>query len=293
MRPLRYVGRAEGTLTDEEIEWLDTKVVETVRPILIGRSLFPAVPMGHAGYRISKYYTQAGMSAALLDMDGQQESKDRAPLTLRQVDVPVIHKETDIFWRDVIMARESGRPLDASQAKEAARKCAEEENELLLSGETTLKPRLGIEGLSTATGRNTTAGGDWSANFLTYVTAAIVLMEEDGFYGPYKLILPPVFRQQLRTRETNVDKWNFQLVGELIGGVENILVSPNIYAADGVADSAFLTQPGEDNYDMVVGEDMHTISHVERNKNIWLQVREVVAPRIKRPTSICEITALT
>lgn len=293
MRSLRRVGLAEGTLTDEEIEYLEKKIVETVRPILIGRSLFPAVSMGHAGYRIAKFYTEADMSAAVLDMDGQQESLDRAPLTMSEIKVPVIHKETMLFWRDLLMTRNNGTPLDVSQAKNAARQCAEEEDELLLTGEHTNAPRLGIEGLSTATGRNTTAGGDWSANFLTYVTAAIALLEEDGFYGPYKLILTPTWRQQLRARESNVDKWNFQLVGDLIGGVENILVTSNMYAADSGVDSVLLVQPGEDNFDLLVGEDLHTLQHLERNKNIWLQVREVVAPRIKRPTSICEITALT
>lgn len=293
MRSLRSIGLAEGTLTDEEIEFIDTEIVETVRPILIGRTLFPWKPMGHAGYRIKKYYTEGDMSAAILDMDGQQESHDRAPLTMNQVTVPVIHKETTLFWRDLEMTRNQGTPLDATQAKNAARQCAEEEDELLISGEYTGANRLGIKGLSTVTGRNTTAGGDWSANFITYISAAITELETDGFYGPYKLILTPTWRQQLRARESGVDRWNFQLAGDLIGGVENILVTPNLYAADGGVDSVLLIQPGKDNFELAVGEDLHTIQHLERNKNIWIQVREVVTPVIKRPTAICEITGLT
>lgn len=293
MRPLRQVGLAEAMLTDEEIQYIDKKIVETVRPILIGRSLFPLAPLGNAGYRIVYYYTQGDMSAAMIDMEGQGESLDRAPLTRQQVSVPVLHKETMLFWRDLALSRGNGVPLDASQAKNASRQVAEEEDKLLISGQYTGWKALGIEGLSTATGRNTTAGGDWSANFITYISAAITELETDGFYGPYKLILTPTWRQQLRARESNVDKWNFQLAGDLVGGVENILVTPNLYAADGGVDSVLLVQPGEDNFDLVVGEDMHTINHTERNKNIWLQVREVVAPRIKRPAAICEITSLT
>lgn len=293
MRPLSQVGLAEAMLTDEEIIYIDKKVVETVRPILIGRSLFPLAPLGNAGYRKVYYYTQGDMSAALIDMEGQGESLDRAPQTKNEVAVPVLHKETMLFWRDLALSRATGVPLDASQAKNASRQVAEEEDKLLISGQYTGWKALGIEGLSTATGRNTTAGGDWSANFITYISAAITELETDGFYGPYKLILTPTWRQQLRARESNVDKWNFQLAGDLVGGVENILVTPNLYAADGGVDSVLLVQPGEDNFDLVVGEDMHTINHTERNKNIWLQVREVVAPRVKRPTAICEITSLT
>lgn len=293
MRPLRQVGLATALLTDEEIEFIDTKIVETVRPILIGRTLFPIAPLGHAGYRTVKFYTQNDMSAAVIDMEGQQESLDKADLTLHSVTVPVLHKETLLFWRDLEMKRQNGQPLDVTQAKNAARQVAEEEDMLLISGHYTGFNALGIEGLSTSTGRNTTAGGDWSANYLTYVSAAITELETDGHYGPYKLILTPTWRQQLRVMISGVDKWAFQAVGDLIGGVENILVSPNLYASDGGVDSVLLVEPGEDNFDLVVGEDMHTINFVERNKNIWLQVREVVAPRIKRPTAICEITGLT
>lgn len=293
MRSLRQVGLATAQLTDEEIKFIDEKIVETVRPILIGRTLFPLAPLGHAGYRTVYFYTQEDMSAAVIDMEGQQESLDRAALAPHTVTVPVLHKETMLFWRDLAMKRAQGVPLDVSQAKNAARQVAEEEDMLLISGEHTNFKALGIEGLATATGRNTTAGGDWSANYLTYVSAAITELETDGHYGPYKLILTPTWRQQLRALISNTEKWAFQAVGDLIGGVENILVSPNLYAADGGVDSVLLVEPGADNFDLVVGEDMHTINHVERNKNIWLQVREVVAPRIKRPAAICEITALT
>lgn len=300
MRSLRQVGLATALLTDEEINYIDTKIVETVRPILIGRSLFPVTPIGHAGYRIVTFYTQEDMSAAVLDMEGQQESMDRAPLAPKTVTVPVLHKETTLFWRDLAMKRAQGTPLDVAQAKNAARQVAEEEDLLLISGHTLLHNMLGIQGLASITGRNTTSGGDWvdpttpTYNCLTYISAAITALETDGHYGPYKLILTPAFRAQLRTPHEALDQWLFKSVGDLIGGVENILVTPNLYAAaDGIADSALVVEPGEDNFDLIVGEDMHTINHVERNKNIWLQVREVVAPRIRRPAAICEITGLS
>lgn len=293
MRGLRQVGLATAMLTDEEIIYIDTKIVETVRPILIGRTLFPVTSIGHAGFRTVTFYTQGDMSRAVMSMEGQEESLDRAPLAPHTVTVPVLHKETMLFWRDLKLKRAEGVPLDVAQAKNAARQVAEEEDLFLLTGHNDVDNFLGVEGLATATGRNiVVAGGDWSANFITYITAALLELETDGHYGPYKLILTPTWRQQLRAREANVDKWNFQLVGDLIGGVENILVTPNLKAADGGVDSVLLIEPGEDNFDLLVGEDMHTINHVERNKNIWLQVREVVAPRIRRPAAICEITGL-
>jgi hypothetical protein len=43
----------------------------------------------------------------------------------------------------------------------------------------------------------------------------------------------------------------------------------------------------------VVGKDLEVRKQEDVHGNMHCVVREVVAPRIKRPTSICEITGLT
>lgn len=298
MRGIRKVGTATAVLTDEEINYIDEKIVETIRPLLIARQLFPSKGLGHAGFRVVTFYTEEDMSAAIMDMEGQQESMDRAPLAPHTVKVPVLHKESRLFWRDLEMKRQAGQPIDVTHAKNAARQVAELEDLFLLTGDHTGVNFLGVEGLATATGRLTGAGGDWvqagtSYNCLTYVAAAIEALEGAGHYGPYKLILPPAFNAELRTPHPDLEQWLFKSMGDLLGGVENILASPNLKAADGVADSALVVEPGEGNFDLIVGEDAHTVTFDEKGGNIWLSVREVVAPRIKRPKAVYEITALT
>jgi len=298
MRGIRRVGTATAVLTDEEMNYIDEKVVETIRPLLIGRQLFPSHGLGHAGFRTVTFYTEGEMSAAIMDMEAQQESMDRVPLAPHTVTVPVLHKETRLFWRDLEMKRKSGQPIDVAHTKNAGRRVAEMEDLFLLTGDHTGVNYLGVEGLSTATGRLTGAGGDWvqagtSYNCLTYIATAIAALEAAGHYGPYKLILPTAFNAELRTAHPDLDQWLFKSVGDLIGGVENILVSPSLKAADGVADSALVVEPGEGNFDLLLGEDAHTINFPEKGGNIWLSVREVVAPRIRRPKAIYEITALT
>ncbi len=49
----------------------------------------------------------------------------------------------------------------------AAKQVAIDEDKLLITGRYTGFRALGVEGLATATGRNTSAGGDWSANTFT------------------------------------------------------------------------------------------------------------------------------
>lgn len=297
MRSLRRVGLATAVLSDEEINYIDKKIVETVRPILIGRQLFPVTTLAHAGFRIVTFYEEGDMSAAVIDMEGQEESLDRVALTPKTVKVPVIHKETILYWRDLATARENGQPIDVQHIKNAARQVAEDEDLLLLTGEHTGFAAFGIQGLTTITGRLTGAGGDWvnpgtSYNCITYVADAIQALENEGHYGPYKLVLPPTFYAQLRTPHPDLRKWLFESVGDLVGGTENILASPSLKAADGAADSAIVCEPGVDNFDLLVGEDSHSRTHELKNGNIWAQVREVVSPRVRRPKSIYEITGL-
>jgi hypothetical protein len=61
----------------------------------------------------------------------------------------------------------------------------------------------------------------------------------------------------------------------------------------GATTSALVVEPGQDNFDMVIGRDLSLFTKQDEDMNLQCKVHEVVAPRIKRPTSICEITGLT
>lgn len=294
MRPLRRVGLETGQLTDEEIRYIDTRVVETVRPALVGRKLFPVFKLPHAGIKTWRGYKQTDMGEAVISMSGEMGSRDRVELEDFDVSVPVISKDFRLHWRDVVASRHGGIPIETSHAENAGRQVAEEEDKLLLSGEYTGWRALGIEGLATATGRNTTAGGDWSANALTYVANAIGELLADGFYGPYYLIIRSTWYAQLLTLITNTEKFLVDAVAELLGGGrDRILISDNLYASDGGVDNAILCQPGQDNFELGIAQDVTTFMLQNSDMNLDGKVYEVVSPRIKRPTSICEITALT
>jgi uncharacterized linocin/CFP29 family protein len=290
---MRRVGLATGVLTDDEIEYLETQIVKTVRPMLVGRQVMPITSLAHAGFQSYTFYTETDMSQALIDMTGEEEAQDTVALSESNVAIPIIHKEYTLHWRDVLARRETGTDLNTQHAENAGRQVAEEEDKLILSGEYTGWTALGLEGLATATGRNTTAGGDWSANMLTYVAAAKAELRTDGYYGPYRLILRASWYAQAENIIANTEKWYFQAVGELIGGVENILISDNLYASDGGTDNALLVDVQPGNFSLVVGADLTNHMAQQYNMNYFGRVWEAVVPVIKRPEAICEITALT
>lgn len=298
MYPITQVGLATGQLTDDELKYIDTKIVETVRPLLVGRKLFPTVAIGGAGPRQIHFYTETDMGQALIDMEGQEESHDAVSLTESYIKLPIIHKEFTLLWRDILARRSLGQALDTQHASNAARQVAEEEDKLLLSGENLLWRCLGIQGMTSITGRNTEASaGSWAtqANIFTDINDAIEELETDGYYGPYKLICTPAMRKVMRVLVTNNDEWVIDRIAEILGGSkeDSILVSTSIVAADdGLADSAIVCQPGADNFDLVVGADVQNRIREENNGNLWGRVWEAVVPRFKRPASICEITTV-
>lgn len=293
MHQFRRLGRDTGLLTDDELRFIDKEIIESVKPALRARELFEVEPLPNVGIRWLKNYAETDMSQAVISMDGEEFSMDRAVLAEAEVPVVVINKEFELNWRDLEAARYNNMPLDLQQARNASRQVAEEENKLAIVGEYTGNPAWGIEGLATATGRNTTAGGDWSANAITYVNSAIGELETDGFtQGPYVLVATPAWLRQIATQMTGTDitMLQFMLNNNIINGV---VADPTLVAADGVADSALVVVPGKDNFVLKVAQDIVTWNYQLPNMNYLYRVYEVVGVKIKRPASICEITALT
>jgi len=297
MQSMRRIGLATGTLTDDEINYLEKAITKTVRPMLIGRQLMPIITLAHAGFRKYTYYTENDMGQAIIDMQGEEQSQDLVDLDEEHVKIPIIHKEYTLHWRDVLMRREGGQDLNSQHAENAARQVAEEEDKLILTGEvagTLAWPALDIEGLCTATGNLGAAGGAWPTNVLANVATAKQALRAQGFYGPYRLITPSVIYGYLEAMIANTEKWYFQAVGELIGGVENILVSDNLIASDGNAlDSALLVDVQPGNFHLVVGADVTNHLAQKPDMNYFGRIWEAVVPVIKRPTAIYEIQTIT
>jgi uncharacterized linocin/CFP29 family protein len=295
MNPLTRVGRDTGILTTAEVNYIRSQVIRAAWPNLLGRTVMPTRQLGSWGYLKETYYTENDMTAAIISMFGEEKSEDFSDLTEHEVKVPVISKDFRIKGRDLAAARLSGRDLNTQQAENAARQCAEEEDKLIFTGEHTGWPALGIEGMATATGRNTTAGGDWSANYLTYVSAAKVLLEEDGHYGVKKLVINPSWMSQLDALVSNTAVLARTVLENMLGGPQNIIATDSLLESDGTRHNALLIDTNPDNYELLVAEDFLTVGpdKLPGEETYKGKVRVVSVPTIFRPTAICEITALT
>jgi uncharacterized linocin/CFP29 family protein len=292
MKPLSKVGLETGSLTDEELRYLDGRVVATATPLLVGRKLFPVFRLPHAGIKTVRGWKETDMSQATIDMNGQIDSFDRIELAEFDIKVGVISKGFRLNWRDIIASRNGGIPLDARSVENASRQVSEEEDKLLLTGEYSGWNALGIEGLATATSRNTqSSGGAWPTYAITDVSNGIAKLEEDGHYGPYALVLRSLAYGKLRGLIANTGIFYLEKVAELVKS--GIFVSDSLYSSAGATTSALVVEPSQENFELVIGQDMNTWTVQDENMNTKGKVFEVLAPRIKRPESICELTGLS
>jgi uncharacterized linocin/CFP29 family protein len=291
MKPLSKVGLETGSLTDEELRYLDNRVVETVRPLLVGRKLFPVFRVPNAGIKTVRGWRETDFSPATIDMNGQVDAFDRIELVEFDIKVPVISKGFRLNWRDILGSRNGGIPIDARSVENAARQCSEEEDKLLLTGEYTGWPALGILGLVGSAGNTEASAGAWPANSLVDISDAIAELEADGHLGPYALVLRSEWYGTLRQLIANTAVFYLEKVKELV--TAGIFVSDSLYTTAGLTTSALVVEPSQENFELVIGKDMTTWTVQDENMNTKGKVYEVVAPRIKRPNSICEITGLT
>jgi len=293
MKSLRLVGREQGTITQEEYQYIDKQVVETVKPRLIGRRLFAKTPLSDAGWMNIKYYKETDMSQASISLYGEEQNDDKVVLNPETLDIPIIHKDFMLHWREVLAGRHSGETLDAANARNAARQVAEEEDKLLLSGEYTGWPALGLEGLCNATGRSTTAGGAWPANAIANINAARAALQASGYVDvPMVMVGPTAEIKKLdgQIGTTGFTYRTFCLQNKLLAAIYE---SDSVFAADGGQDSAIICVPGKDNFDVVVAQEVTTFLWQNKNMNLHGKVYEALAPRVKRAESICEITGIT
>jgi len=296
MMPLTRVGRDTGTLTTAEVNYIRSQVIKAAWPNLVGRTLMPTKNLGSMGYMKETYYTETDMGQATISMFGEEKSEDKVALTEHTVNIPIISKDFRLNGRDIEAARLGNRDLNTQFAENAARQCAEEEDKLILTGEYSGWPALGIEGLASATGRNTMAGTAWITNYITIVAAAKAMLEADGHFGPKKLIIPSAWSAYLDALVANTAILKRTVIENLLGGPSSIVVSESLFApADGVQDTMLLVDTSPDNFELVVAEDYRTVGPDRQpGEDIYKgKVRVVVAPMIYRPTAVCEVTNLT
>lgn len=282
-----------GILTEEEILYVETKVLETFRFQLQARKIFPVRQIPDA--KFTRFYDEQDPSEAVIDMDGKAQSDDFPEKTAHDIKLPVIHKEFLLNWRDIEISRRQGPSILDDSIRTATRMVAETEDRLLISGECSAWSALGIEGLFGATGRMAQATlGAWPANAVHDTNDARAHLQGHGFIGIEPVLIgPPALIKCLDGLIANTGMTYRQalLDNNLVSA---IIESSNAYvAADCGQDSVIYVIPGEGNFWAYQGVPLQTRLWEDKVGNVHGTVRETIAPIIGRPESIVEITGMS
>ena len=184
MRHVPNIG-VDELVSRYELEYTQREVVKILGRQLVGRRLLANGINGGGwdggpGKKNYNYFKEVDQDDALISMEGTTQANSKSMRERAAVKVPAITQSWTIQWRDFESAKSEGFDLLSFHAIAAARKIAEAEDMMMITGE---QPDVwecyGVEGLATATTINTYAGGAWPANAIDDVLAGAALLQEE------------------------------------------------------------------------------------------------------------------
>lgn len=245
-----YLMRDAAPLSDKEWQAVDSLVVKIARDFLVGRRFLDLVgPFG------------AGMEIVPV---GVGDARKHIPLS-------VIEQSFTLHWRDIEASRKLGVPVELGAAARAAMACARMEDESVLGG------------LWDAAEKSVPVA-EWgkAEGPLQSVVAATELLFEDGFSGPYALVMSP----DLYTQTQRVSHGMGRMVSKLIADV----AEGGMFRSQLLGESqGMVLALGAFNFDLVVGQDLITAYEGNEGLDHNFRILETIALRIKRAGAICKL----
>ncbi len=272
-------GREESPLTAEEWEALEKSAIESAKEVLVGRRFINVVgPIG-AGHQTVSYDVIYGTEPGSCEVKPGHEYEECDPVRVgsrKHVLLPTIFKDFVISWRDLEYFRQFNLPIDTTQAVTAAISTAIAEDMLIFHG----NKNMGIEGLLTVEGAGKLSMSDWevTGNAFNDVMTGISKLTEEGFYGPYYLIMNPKDYILLNRIYHNTSLLEIEQIEKVVKKVFTTPVVPQ--------GKVLLISGGIQNMDIVIAQDMRMAYVESSNMNHKFRIFEILTLRIKRPNSI-------
>jgi Encapsulating protein for peroxidase. len=264
-----FLARDTVSFPDEFWERIDKKVIDTVRNNLVGRrflSLFGPLGAGTTNIPVED------VSAELEEQDGYVKVRGR-----RYVELPELHEDFVLYWRDIEHSEITGQPLDLSRVAMAAQAMAHKEDRLIFFG----NKFLGLEGLLTAEGASKISRSDWMAgdNAFADIASGIAMFQSKSLIGRYSLVLSPDLYVQLQRIQPSLGITEAERISKMLNG--------HLYSAPVLGTNKAVMVCAEPQYmDLVVGKDVETAYLETKDLNHVFRIIETVALRIKSKDAI-------
>lgn len=271
-------------LSPERWRELNMAVVEVARRRLVGRRFLDLFgPLG-AGVQSVHNDVFTGTDRAGIGILGEEPTPPVRTTGRQMLTIPILYKDFSLYWRDLQTSEQFGTPLDMSAAAGASSFVADREDDMIFNG----VKELGLPGLVNVSGRQVMPLGDWSkvGTALATVSTAIERFVENGYFGPYCLVMSPHLYAKLARFVENSGVSELGHIRELCtDGVFRTSVLPQ--------SCAVLVSTGPQNFDLAVAQDFRVAYLGAQQMNHPFRVFECAVLRIKRAQAICTLEPKT
>lgn len=243
-----FFMRGDAPLTEKEWEHLDKVAVSAARQFLVGR----------------RFIELAGPFGASTEVIPVGAGANR-----RYLEMQTIQQDFALTWRDIEASRRMGMPLELGPAAEAAFKCAQAEDQMILNA------------LFKAA-KTSAPLGDWSEPgiALSNVVEATEALATNGVFGPYAVVLSSGLYSQTQRVAQGMGRLVSKLVKDVAEG--GLFRSPLFKGNQGL-----VVALGVHNFDLAVAQDLLTAYLGNEDLDHKFRVIESLVLRIKRPAAIC------
>lgn len=264
-----YSARESAPFSSEFWAQIDNAAIGTLKKQLVGR-------------RFLSLFGPLGAGVTMVPVDGVQKEEVLEGGIGRiagrcQVELPLFYEDFQLLWRDIEEAGKEGYPVDLTSVREAAKRAAKREDQLILYGNEALK----AQGLLNADGAYHVKKSDWKKgeNAFSNVAEGIAHLFSAGCLGRKALVVSPDVYLDLQRLQQSAGMLEADRIEHLIGG--------HIYPfGEFGANKAVLVCAEPEYMDLAVGADF-TVGYLElKDFNHSLRLMETVALRIKNPDAI-------
>jgi uncharacterized linocin/CFP29 family protein len=264
---MKYLNRMVTPLPPALWARIDDTAVQAMKKVLTGRRFLDL----DGPYGVGLTSVEVGVDAFCRE---PAEGEASAVLS-RAKSVPMIRKSFQLSIRQVEAYLTMGHPFEDSAIEEAAYAVAKREEEFIYYGQ----PDFDVEGLLTAKNRHQIQGGSWSQveQALDDVLRAVTTLDDNGFHGPYALILSSSLYNNLFRRYEGTDMLQLDHLKRLCQrGVFKAPIEGAVVIDD---------RGGK----LVLGQDLMAGYSANDGIHYHLFLSESIVPCLDEPRAICTL----
>ena len=265
-RPL--VANDGALLRYDEWKDIDTEVVKIATDRLTGIADLMSAGLTHnlgsLGITLSQWEEESDMTGAEINMSGVTDGEeDTVAWNLRNVPVPIVHKDFSVNTRRLEASRTTGESIDVTAASIASRRVSEASEDMLFAGAPIVVDGNNLFGYTNLPGRtqiDLTTPWDQldqsqNATILDDVQTMVQAARDDKHYGQFVIYVPTEYEYKLD------EDFNVNYPGVTVRErIEKLASVSRVQVADRLStDNVVLVKMARDTVDLAIAQPITTV----------------------------------